>query len=74
LPRATGCSGIRVMYQTGEGVPQDFVEAYKWFAIAARQGLPEAEQNLHKLALKMTSSQLAEALRRSREFLLQHHP
>jgi TPR repeat protein len=49
-------------------VPQDYVEAYKWFTIAARQGLAVAEENLRKVALEMSGSQLVEALRRCREF------
>ena len=31
------------MYDTGQGVPQDFVEALKWYQQAAEQGLPEAQ-------------------------------
>ena len=34
------------MYEKGQGVPQDFTEASKWYRRAAEQGLPEAQVNL----------------------------
>ena len=39
------CS-IGVMYGTGRGVPQDDVQAVKWFRLAADQGFAEAQFNL----------------------------
>jgi TPR repeat protein len=35
---AEAASAIGVMYYAGEGVPQDFVEAAKWWRMAAEQG------------------------------------
>ncbi len=37
---------LGVMYQTGEGVPEDFAEAAKWYRKAADQGNPSAQCNL----------------------------
>ena len=34
------------MYDNGEGVPQDDVEAVSWYRLAADQGLAEAQHNL----------------------------
>ena len=47
----------------GEGVPQDYVEAYKWLELAAAQGLKEAKSDLAELKVWMTSDQLAKAQR-----------
>ena len=37
---------LGVMYDTGQGVPQDDAEAVKWYRLAAAQGLAEAQYNL----------------------------
>ena len=34
------------MYATGEGVPQDYQEALKWYRLAAEQGHAQAQYNL----------------------------
>jgi TPR repeat protein len=34
------------MYAKGEGVPQDYVEAMKWYRLAADQGDADAQINL----------------------------
>jgi TPR repeat protein len=34
------------MYYKGNGVPQDYVEAVKWFRLAAAHGNAEAQSNL----------------------------
>jgi len=39
-------SNLGVVYHNGEGVPQDDVEAVKWFRKAAEQGLADAQFNL----------------------------
>jgi uncharacterized protein len=38
------CSGV--LYEEGQGVPQDYAEAVKWFQLAADQGLAIAQNNL----------------------------
>ena len=37
---------LGVMYDTGEGVPQDYKEAVKWYTKAAEQGDVDAQYNL----------------------------
>ena len=37
---------VGVMYDTGEGVPQDYQEAVRWFHMAAEQGHASAQYNL----------------------------
>jgi uncharacterized protein len=54
----------------GRGVPVDYVEAYKWYNLAAAQGVDdEANQNREIISRKMTPEQIAEAQRRSAEFV-----
>jgi uncharacterized protein len=38
------------MYYGGEGVPQDYAEAIKWWKLAAKQGHEEAQYNLDNYA------------------------
>jgi len=40
---------LGVMYSNGQGVPQDFKEAGKWFLSAAQQGTPQAQFRLGEL-------------------------
>ena len=37
---------LALLYDTGQGVPQDYAEAAKWLRKAAEQGLVEAQYNL----------------------------
>ncbi len=43
---ATAQYNLGVRYQRGQGVPQDYAEAMKWFRKAADQGNSEAQFNL----------------------------
>ena len=62
------------MYESGQGVPQDYVQAYRWFDKAAgndpesltEEGR-EARKNLNAVAAKMTKTQRAKARRLVRE-------
>ena len=56
------------MYSDGEGVPQDYVQAYKWWNIAGAGGDADALKNLKDLAEKMTNEHIAEAQRLSTAF------
>ena len=49
------------MYAFGEGVPQDYKEAYAWLSVAKANGLELAEKNLGIVTKKMTKEQIAEA-------------
>lgn len=37
------------MYRNGEGVPQDYKQAVKWFTKSAEQGLDMAQSNLGQM-------------------------
>ena len=37
---------LGLMYDKGEGVPQDDAEAVRWYRLAAEQGHAEAQANL----------------------------
>jgi len=37
---------LALMYANGEGVPQDYKAAVKWYTLAAEQGLAQAQYNL----------------------------
>lgn len=61
-------------YQNGEGVPQDYVEAYKWFNLSAAQddllspkGIAAQERN--SITRLMTPEQIAEGQRRAAAFV-----
>jgi len=43
---ATAQFYLGVMYDNGEGVPQDYAEAVKWYRLAAEQGYASAQFNL----------------------------
>jgi TPR repeat protein len=51
------------MYGTGKGVPQNKVEAYKWWALAAAQGDAMAVTNRDLVLDDMTPAQIAEGQR-----------
>jgi len=51
---------LGVMYVKGEGVPQNYVEAYKWWSLAAAQGDSGAAQNRDMVRDMMTPAQIAE--------------
>ena len=61
------------MYAVGHSVPQDFVQAYKWFNIAASTATDKEERdrsvsNRDLVSGKMTPNQIAEAQRLAREW------
>jgi len=48
-------------YYAGAGVPKDYVQAYKWFNLAAAQGNVAAAKSRDNVANEMTREQIAEA-------------
>ncbi len=64
---------LGVMYATGEGVPQDHLQAYMWFDLAAScDSNPKTRAYVVDMrtaaALKMTPEQISEAQRLAREW------
>ncbi len=61
-------NNLGLMYEYGEGVPQDDVQARMWLNLAAAQGNELARKARDIVAKKMTPAQLAEAQRLARKW------
>ena len=64
-------NNLGVMYQSGQGVPQDIVQAYMWWDLAAA-GVLNSRLNRDIVAERMTPAQIAEAQRLAREWMEKH--
>ena len=64
---AQGAVGDR--YRRGEGVLEDFVQAYAWYNIAAANGEVLAKGSKGRLAEKMTPEQITKAQELSTEMV-----
>ncbi len=61
---------LGVAYSTAsDGFPADFVEAHKWFNLAASRGHEEATWCRADISDEMTAREIAEAQRRARQWL-----
>lgn len=74
IPQAQ--QNLGTAYALGRGVPQDFVEAYKWLNLAAARYATEKERSQTAkgrdlVASRMTTGQVAEAQRLTREWVPQ---
>ena len=58
---ASAQNNLGVMYQNGEGVPKDYVQAYAGWILAAAQGEEDAIEAKDFLRKIMTAEQVAEA-------------
>ena len=60
------------MYHNGEGMPQDYVEAYRWLILAVSNATGDTQNKSAEIrdatAKQMTPAQLAEAQRLAREW------
>jgi peptidoglycan hydrolase-like protein with peptidoglycan-binding domain len=54
------------LYGVGRGTPQSYVDAHKWFNLAASRGRPGAVEARDDVARLMTPEQIAEAQRQAR--------
>lgn len=63
---------LGLLYSTGQGVDQDYIQAHKWFNLAAIRGVSRAQVDRCELAKDMDGRQIAEAQRQAREWLLVH--
>ncbi len=59
---------LGIMYERGRGVPQDYVQAYRWYTLAANQGDDLACKFKDHLEKSMTLGHLAAAQRLAREW------
>ena len=55
----------------GKAVPKDLVEAYKWYHLAAERGDRDAGRMRNMLGVELSPEEVAEALKRAREFKAQ---
>ena len=46
---ASAQSNLGAMYNNGEGVPQDYVQAFKWVRVADEQGIAAAQYELGEM-------------------------
>jgi uncharacterized protein len=61
---------LGMLYAIGRDVQQDFVAAHKWFNLAAMRGNAEAKARRAEVALEMTVTQIADAQREARAWLM----
>ena len=52
---------LGVMYENGEGVTQDYIQAHMWFNLAAAHGYENASKHRDDLAKKMTPADIPKA-------------
>ena len=67
-------TALALMYEDGEGIPQDYVKAHMWYNVAAslKRAINAREYLVEKrdhLAKNMTRTQVAEAQRLAREWM-----
>jgi TPR repeat protein len=60
---------LGVVYASGSEVEMDFVQAHKWFNLAAARGDVRAQACRAELSVEMTSRQIAEAQRQARAWV-----
>ncbi len=59
---------LGLMYAKGQGVAQNYIQAYMWETLAAAQGNEKAVKGLERLEKSMTLDVVAEAQRLAREW------
>ena len=59
-------------YYLGYGVPQDYVEAHKWFSIANVTGLKRAIVNRDVVSSQMTQAQIDQARVLKRDWMARY--
>jgi hypothetical protein len=61
---------LGLLYATGnDGVMADYVEAHKWFNLAALSGVDEAKLEREELARDMSRTEISEAQKQARAWL-----
>jgi hypothetical protein len=63
-----GQAALGELYEEGRGVPQDYVQAYMWFNLAAVSGNADIIEKRDSIVTKMTPAQVAEAQRLARDW------
>ena len=65
---AAAQNNLGAMYINGKGVRRNYVRAYMWLSLAAKQGYKRAVSSQGQLEREMTPGELAEAERFAREW------
>ena len=60
-------SNLGVMYEYGQGVPQDYIRAHMWYNIAASSGDKNASINRDIVAKNMNPADISAAQKLARE-------
>ncbi len=63
---------LGLLYSIGQGVDQNFVEAHKWFNLAAIRGMKSATIDRAEVAGDMSMNEISIAQRMAREWLATH--
>lgn len=70
-PDATGADLHRagLAYSTGQGAPLSYIEAHKWFNLAALAGVQEAKVYRREISELMSSAEIAAAQEGARQWM-----
>lgn len=68
-PSGEDLNKLGLIYSTGDGPTLDYVQAHKWFNLAAFKGCEAAKTYRAELAAEMSMDEIAEAQREAREWL-----
>lgn len=63
---------LGLLYSIGQEVEQNFIEAHKWFNLAAVRGMQSAQIDRAEIAESMSHGEIAKAQRAAREWLAAH--
>lgn len=63
---------LGLLYSLGQGVDQNYIEAHKWFNLAAIRGMKSAQIDRAEIAEDMSNMDIATAQRMAREWLATH--
>lgn len=75
LPHSATAEDLLAMglkYCFGRGVSQNYIEAHKWFNLAALKGSENAKSYRCELAREMSAHDIAEAQRQARAWMTLH--
>jgi len=70
--RAEALYDLGLLYSTGQGVDQNYVEAHKWFNLAAIKGVNRATVDRLEVAQELDKRGMAKAQRLARQWLTSH--
>ena len=70
--RAEALYDLGLLYSTGQGVDQNYIEAHKWFNLAAIRGVNRATVDRCEVAQELDTKSIAKAQRLARQWLTAH--